>query len=81
MQWQVEEKMEKVHGEPKQLMESNKFYKDVNGNYSTGKTNAEINVKKDACYEKYKDAKKSLKTNYCRQKQRSKISDIRRWNT
>ena len=23
MQWQVEEKMEKVHGEPKQLMESN----------------------------------------------------------
>ena len=38
-----------------------KFYKDVNGNYFYGKTNAEINVKKDAYYEKYKDAKKSLK--------------------
>lgn len=38
-----------------------KFYKDVNGNYFYGKTNAEINAKKDAYYEKYKDAKKSLK--------------------
>ena len=38
-----------------------KFYKDVNGNYFYGKTNAEINAKKDAYCEKYKDAKKSLK--------------------
>lgn len=38
-----------------------KFYKDVNGNYFYGKTNAEINAKKDAYYEEYKDAKKSLK--------------------
>lgn len=45
-----------------------KFYKDVNGNYFYGKTNAEINAKKDAYYEKYKDAKKSLKkvsAKYC----------------
>lgn len=38
-----------------------KFYKDVNGKYFYGKTNAEINAKKDAYYEKHKDAKKSSK--------------------
>ena len=27
-----------------------KFYKDVNGNYFYGKTNAEINAKQDAYY-------------------------------
>ncbi len=38
-----------------------KFYKDVNGKYFYGKTNTEINAKKEDYYNKHKDAKEHKK--------------------
>ena len=58
-----------------------KFYKDVNGNYFYGKPMQRSTPKRMLIAKSIKMLRKVLKTNYCRQKQRSKISDFQRWNT